>query len=166
MSRGKYKKHSSGRNQQEYARLAKAIKSLPNDPTMPQNYLDKTLDKTVFKDDEEDNFPRQKSKSRRFHLYIKENWPSYLLGLIISAFGFLLVTIYPKVLKTEIESDNNTEKIDFIEENVKEIDKRFQEDQKRQDEKISTNSGEIKAVKDSFSLYIELNKKNITTPKE
>lgn len=167
MSRGKYKKHSSGRNQQEFNRLAKAIKSLPNDPTMPQNYLDKTLNQTVIKEDEEEeNSPRQKSKSRRFHLYIKENWPNYLLGIILSAFGFLLVTIYPKVLKSEIESETNTKKIDSIEDSIKEVDKKFQEDQKRQDEKISTNSGDIKAVKDSFSLYIELNKKNLSNSKE
>ena len=89
-----------------------------------------------------------------------------LLGIILSAFGFLLVTIYPKVLKSEIESETNTKKIDSIEDSIKEVDKKFQEDQKRQDEKISTNSGDIKAVKDSFSLYIELNKKDLSNSKE
>lgn len=159
MSKRRNKKHGSGRSSQEYAKLAKIIKSLPNDPTMPQTFIDRTLNQKVYEeDDEEVNSPRQKSKSRRFHLHIKENWPSYLIGGVLSIFGFLFVTMYPKVIRTEITSENNTTKINDIVSDLKDSKSKFEEEQKIQDEKISANSGDIKSIKDSFSLYVQLNK--------
>lgn len=167
MSKGKNKKHSSGRNVQEIAKLAKAIKNTSIDPTMPQNFIKRTLDQSACKDDEEEvNSPRQKSKSRRLHLHLKENWPNYLISLVLSVFGVLFLTMYPKVIRTELTSDDNKQKIDTIEKDIKNTNLRFQEDQKRQDEKILTNTGDIKALRDTFSLYIQLNQKIDTTQKK
>lgn len=134
MSKKKSKKHSSGRSTQENAKLAKIIKSLSNGPTMPQTFIDRTLNQRFY--EEEVNSPRQKSKSRRFHLHIKENWPNYLIGGILSAFGFLFITMYPKVIRTEIASENNTEKISDIKSDPKESNFKIQEEQKNKMKKF------------------------------
>lgn len=158
MSKKQRSKHGSGRSFQEYESLVNIIKTLPSGSTTPQTYILRTIDQNLYENEDEDddvNAPRRKSKSRRLQLYIKENWPNFLIAFFITVMSVLFLTIYPKVIRTEAISEISSKRIDCVENSVKDMEVRFQNEQAVQNEKITNNSADIKSLSNSFLMHIE-----------